>query len=152
MLKYLVQIREKIIDTSTKGTREKIINYFNGYRNCGGILPRTVVACPGGLSRSLIFPAFLERNKLAICPWNIIIGEDNKEFYKGIKFFNDLDLVIKEHKDEVDLVVLCSDLISDFDMEKIKTAKEVVPKKTPVLLLKGMEGHFLNLCNSETTL
>jgi len=37
-------------------------------------------------------------------------------------------------------------------MEKIKTAKEVVPKKTPVLLLKGMEGHFLNLCNSETTL
>lgn len=130
---------KEIVDISNKkqATRE-VREYFLSYPN----IPETAVACPGGLCRSEMFTFFLIRNKLALCPLNTNFS-DNKLYFNGISF---IELKNQLPLKRIDVVVLCSDLESDYDLIKITEISKEIDYRIPVLLIKGMEGNFSYFC------
>lgn len=147
---------EKVIDISNKNRATKELNeYFDTYPR----FPSVVVACPGGAYRSWIIPIYLAANKIAVCPLNfeIIDGERKNSGmdYRNLQFTSRENGRIYSSskdgliKDVVDMAVLCDDPERN-RFDEINRVVDRIAGRIPVLLLEGLEGHFIYFCQRAT--
>jgi hypothetical protein len=147
---------EKIIDLSNKNKATKEVSeYFDTFNK----FPLAVVACPGGAYRSCITSIYLAANKMAICPLNFeTVNGDIKNSGIG---YRDLQFVKRENgkiystskdgliKDAIAVAVLCDDPERNRS-DKINRVIDEIAGRIPILLLEGMEGHFVYFCGRAT--